>query len=146
MTVIKLRNLLVGAGAYYLSKWVAFLLAMAYGKLIDHVIWPGYFSAMFVMTIVIEVPTALGAALAGASAVWLVESERPQRWAVFPAVLYFLTGFLGWHFAHPPVLRDRAEQVVGALFPAVMCLVGGIVAARRRTAGTLQQTPPTGLR
>jgi hypothetical protein len=134
MALIKLRNLLVGAGAYYLSRWVAFPLVMAYGKLTDHVTWPGYFSAMFVMSIVIQVPTALGAAVAGASTVWFVESERPQWWAIFPAVLYFLTGLLGWHWAHRPVLRDRVEQVVGALFPAAMCLVGGFVAARRRTA------------
>jgi hypothetical protein len=142
MTVLKLRNLLIGAGAYYLSKWVAFLLAMAYGKLTDHVIWPGFFSAIFVMTIVIEVPTALGATLAGASTVWFVESERLQRWAIFPAVLYSLTGFLGWHWAHRPLLHDRAEQVVGALFPAIMCLVGGIVAARRRTAARTPSADP----
>jgi hypothetical protein len=141
MTVVKFRNLLVGAGAFYLARWAAFPLAIAYGKLTNGIIYSGYFAGPVFTALVIYVPTALGAALAGASVAWLVESDRPQRWVIFPAALYLMLGLIGWHWWRPSVHRDPLGHLVGVLFPVVMCLVGGFVVARRRTAA---RTPSAG--
>jgi hypothetical protein len=142
MILVKIRNLLISAGAYYLARWVAFPLVIAYGKFTNHIITHGDFSTVFVRSIVLHVPEALGATLAGASVAWLVESDQPQWWAIFPALLYAFLGYLGWHWSRPPVLIDRVTQVVAALFPAVMCLLGGFVAGRRRSAKPSSSAAP----
>jgi hypothetical protein len=38
----------------------------------------------------------------------------------------------GW--ARPPMVLDRIAQAIGALFPAVICIVGGLIATRRKVA------------
>src|SRR4030081_2491983 len=88
------RNLLIGAGAYYLSWWVAMPLGIGYGKLTQRIVYSGDFAGYVVMPLVIRMPEALVAAVVGASVIWLIESDRPMRWVIFPALLYALFGFL----------------------------------------------------
>jgi hypothetical protein len=126
------RNLLIGAGAYYLSRWLGLPLAFAFGRLTQGFIYRGDFNTAVVGPLVMHLPWALVAPAAGATVVLLVESERPVRWAILPALLYALLSFLGYHWARPPVTLDRVAQTVGALFPALACLVGAMVAARWR--------------
>lgn len=126
------RNLLVGAGAYYLSFWLSTPLAFAFGKITEGLIYRGDFNSAVVGPLVMHLPRALVAAAAGATVVSLVESDRPIAWAVFPALLYAVFGFLGYHWARPPLMRDRVAQTVGVLFPALACVVGAMVAERRR--------------
>jgi hypothetical protein len=134
MIEVKARNLLIGGGAYYLSWWVANPLAFGYGKLTERIIYRGVFASAVVLPLVTHLPVALVAAGVGASVAWLVESDRPLPWVMFPAVLYAFFEYLGYGWARPPMPLDRAAQVIGALFPAVTCIVGGLVAARRKVA------------
>jgi hypothetical protein len=83
------------------------------------------------MPLVGHLPRAIVAAAAGATVTWLVESERPLGWGFFPAALYGVLGFLGYHWARPPVGLDRVAQAIGALFPALACIAGALVAERR---------------
>jgi hypothetical protein len=94
------------------------------------------------MPLVAHLPEALVAAVVGATVVWLVESDRPVIWTIFPALLYALTGFLGYHWARPPMLLDRVQQTVGAVFPAVTCVVGGILASRQRATPRFAEITP----
>jgi ABC-type amino acid transport system permease subunit len=126
------KNLLLGAGAYYIAAWLSMPLAIAFGKLTQGHIYTGDFSAAFVMPLVTNLPKAIVAAAAGAVLAWLIESERPVVWAIFPALLYGVLGFLGYRWARPPAVVDRVKQTIGALFPALACVVGALVAERHR--------------
>jgi hypothetical protein len=128
-----LRNLVVGFGVYQLSWWLAYPLAFAYGKLTEGIIYPGNFAGAILMPLVLTVPYALVAVGVGACVVWLVDSERPFRWALFPAALYVYFGIIGYHWAHQPLLLDRVTQIVDASFLGIACLGGAILLARRQT-------------
>ena len=128
------KNLLIGAGAYYLSSWLTMPLAFGFGKLTEGLTYAGDFTGAVVMPIVIHLPKAIVAAAAGAAVVWLVESDRPLGWALFPALLYGFLGFLGYHWSRPPLILGRVAQTVGALFPALACIIGALVAEQRRAA------------
>ena len=135
--VVIAKNLLIGAGAYYLSGWLDMPLAFGFGKLTQGLTYMGDFNGYVVMPLVVHLPWAIVAAAVGATVVWLVESDRPLGWALFPALLFGLLGFLGYHWARPPLILDRLAQTIGALFPALSC-VAALVAARRRA--TLRAT------
>jgi bacteriorhodopsin len=128
------RNLLIGGGAYYLSWWLAYPLALGYGKLTERIVYRGDFAGAVVMPLVTGLPYAVVAVGVGASVAWLVDSEQPLRWAMFPAALYAFFAFFGHHWASPPKSIDREAQVIGALFLAVACLAGAMVATRRKIA------------
>jgi len=136
------RNLLVGAGAYYLSWWVSPPLELGFGKLTNGITYTADFAGSVVMPIVTGVPVALMAAVVGASVVLLVESETPFRWAIFPAALYAFFGYIGYHWARPPMFIDRVTQAVTALFLALACLGGAMLAARRRASPSTARTTP----
>ncbi len=81
---------------------------------------------------------ALVAFAAGAIVAWLVDSERPVRWAIFLAVLYVFFGTFGYQWAQQPSFRDRSAQLLGPVIMGISCLVGAVFALRgtrhRRTA------------
>jgi hypothetical protein len=129
----KIRNLLVGYAVYYASWWVAYPLALAYGRLTKRIIYHGEFSSTVVMPLVTTLPYALVAFGVGASVAWLVDSERPFRWAIFPAALYIFFGTIGYHWARQPLLLDRVAQVIDAMFMGIACLAGAWIAVQRRT-------------
>ena len=137
-TVVTAKNLLIGAGAYYLSFWLTMPLALGFGELTEGLSYHGDFKGAVVMPLVSHLPKAIVAAVAGATVVCLVESDRPLRWALFPTLLYGLLGFLGYHWSRPPLIMGRVAQTVGALFPALACIIGALVAERRRA--TLRAT------
>ena len=105
---------------------------IGFGKLTNGITYTGDFSSGVVMPIVTGLPVALVAAVVGAPVVWIVESETPFRWSIFPAALYAFFGYTGYHWARPPVFIDRLTQAVTALFLALACLGGGILAVKRR--------------
>jgi len=130
-TRVIVRNVLVGAGAYYLSWWVSPPLEIGFGKLTKGVTYTGDFAGGVVMPIVTGLPVALIAVVVGATVVWVVESETPFRWAIFPAFLYAFFGYIGYHWARPPMFIDRVTQIVTAAFLALACLGGAMLAIRR---------------
>jgi hypothetical protein len=130
--MVTARNLLVSAGAYFISGWLGIPLSLGFGKLTQGFIYRGDFNGYIVSPVVVHLPRAIVAASAGAVVVWLVESDRPVTWAFPPAILYGLLGFFGYHWAHPPIFMDRVSQTIGALFPALACIVGALISARYR--------------
>jgi hypothetical protein len=137
----KVKNLVVGYGVYYVSWWVAYPLAFAYGKLTERIIYRGEFAGAVVMPLVTTVPYALVAVGVGACVAWLVESERPIRWAIFPAALYVFFGTIGYHWARRPILLDRVAQVVDAMFLGIACIGGAMIAVRWRDASQHLKNP-----
>jgi len=137
---ITARNILIGVGAYYLSGWLGLPVALGFGKLTQGITYAGNFNGYVVMPLVSHFPSALVAGAAGYVVAWLVDSDHPIWWSVLPALLYAVLGFLGYHWARPPMTLDRVAQTVGALFPALTCVAGAIVASRSRSALRLPQT------
>ena len=137
--VVIARNLLIGAGAYYISVWLSMPLEFGFGKLTEGLRYSGDFNIAVVAPLVSRFPRAVLAAAAGAAVASLTESKYPIGWAIFPAVLYGVLGFFNYHFARPPVPIFRVAQAIGALFPAVACVAGALWQNRRRT--TLESTP-----
>jgi hypothetical protein len=115
------RNLLLCCGAYYISCWV------------------GYPTAVASMPLATAGLHALVAFAAGAIVAWLVDSERPVRWAIFLAVLYVFFGTFGYQLAQQRSFRDRSAQLLGAVIMGVSCRVGAVFTLR----GTRYKQPPT---
>jgi hypothetical protein len=128
------RNVLIGGGVYYLSWWLAYPLAFGYGKLTGWINYRDNFGVAVAMPVVVGLPYALVAAGVGAAVVWLVESQRPFYWAIFPAALYGYFAFVGHHWLRRPTSYDRLGQIIGAVFLASACLVGAMIAVHRRTS------------
>jgi hypothetical protein len=141
---IKVRNLLVGVGAYYLSWWVGGPLSLGSGKLTRFIgiRYYGDFAGGVVMLTVLALPYALVAAVVGASVAWIVESDRPIGWTLVPTGLYALGVFHPSHWVQPPNAFDRAGDAIRMLLPAVGCMVAGIVAAKRRAASRILPRTP----
>jgi hypothetical protein len=135
-----IRNLVIGYGIYVLSWWVAYPLALAYGKLTHGIIYAGQFAGSVLMPLVMTVPYALVAFGVGACVAFLADSERPFRWAILPAALYVYFGIFGYEWARQPMLLDRVAQVIGATFMGIACLGGAMIVVRRR-ASTPRATP-----
>ncbi len=133
--VLAARNLLIGAGAYYLSWWVSNALAIGFEKLTKciGIKYYGDFAGGVLMPLVIVLPYALVAAVVGAS-VGIVESDRPLGWTLVPTFLYALGVFHPSHWARSPTRFERVGDTIRVLLPAVACIVAGIVAAKRRAA------------
>ena len=63
---VTVKNLLICAGLYYLSRWVAFPLALGFGKMTQgKITYIGAFEGAVVMPLVLHVPIALVAAGVG---------------------------------------------------------------------------------
>ena len=136
----RVTNLLICAGAFYIANWIVVPLQPPYGKLTNGIIYSGNFAGGVLLPFVLYFPKALCAFGFGAIVFWLVESKYPIRWAIFPATLYFIFG-LQYHWARPPVLIDRELQVIGALFPAVACVIGAHI-VRWQIARRISPTLP----
>jgi hypothetical protein len=144
LSTIKARNLLVGAGAYYLSWWVGGPLAIGFGKFTQFIgiRYYGSFAGGVVMPIVLALPYALVAAVVGASVAWIVESDRPIGWTLVPTFLYALGVFHPSHWARPPTPFERVGDTIRVLLPAVACFVAGLVATKRRAAAHVSCSTP----
>jgi hypothetical protein len=123
------KNVLIAVGAYYVSWWVAPLIAVALWKVTERIVYRGNFEAAVFMPLVQSLPFALMAAVVGATVAMLVESKQPLFWVALPAALYAFS-FQDWVLtAGKPF---RIASVIVALFPAASCFVGAVVALRWR--------------
>jgi len=131
--VSDIKNALICFGIYYISKWVTLPLALGFGKLTQGIVYSGDFEWAFVGPIVLHLPLVLVAAGAGAALIRLVDSVRPLGWVVLLSLIYLLFGFFNHHGARWTLLDYWVFKVAGALFPALSCVLVGIVSNPRRT-------------
>ena len=119
---------MTGAGVFYLCQWLAGPLTIGFGRFTEHIVYRGDFNGYVVMPLVAHLPQAFVAVVAAVMVVWLVESKRPMAWVSLPTAFYVFLGFYAHHWSRPPLPLDRLSETIGALFPALTCVCGGIAA------------------
>lgn len=125
------RNVLVGAGAFYVSRWLEGLLHVAVGAVLHAFIARGGAAHVLVSPLVESLSTALAAAAAGIATAWLVDARRPVPWTLVPAALWLLASLNGASFSsYAPV--TGAWQLLLATLPAIVCVAAGRLASWHR--------------
>jgi hypothetical protein len=131
-----IKNVLVCAGTYCIATWAYIPLEFGFAKLTEGIWYHGNFSVYVLEPLFTKAPLALVAACAGAFVIRFVNSERPIRWAFVLALIYALNGFAWQHWSRPPEFLDRVEQTIGALFPALSCILGAILSHRKQKSSS----------
>jgi hypothetical protein len=130
-----IRNVLIGIGAFYVSRWMAGVLRVSVTALAHEVMAVDGFRQALLTPFVASLSHALAAASAGAAAVLFVdapESSSRWRWAAIPAVLWFLRS-LDEVTISAPGWMHLATQLVTASLPSIVCLAAGHLADWHRS-------------
>ena len=125
------RNLFMVLGAYWISWWVSVPLATLFSYATSRIHYYGNFEGHVIMPLVFSFPVAIVALGVGAVTAWMIETRRPWRWALIAPLLFFAHGLTGYHWVEPPTGLDKLGQIMGALLPAIACLVGSFLAERQ---------------
>jgi hypothetical protein len=127
-----IRNLLIIAGAYYLSVWLEMAAVLAVAPITNRLTFTGEFEGVLVMPIVLGIPSAIVMAIMGAAAAWAVESVRPMLWALLLGLAYGISSALAPHWARAPeTAADRVFLALRVLFPAIACIAGAATLGAR---------------
>jgi hypothetical protein len=135
------QNVFVVAGAYYLSNWLEMLAILTATPITNHLTFTGEFEGVFVMPVVLGIPSTVAMVIAGASAAWLVDSPRPILWALVPALAYAMSSALAPHWVRTPgTASDRIFLAIRVLLPATAWIAGAAtVSAWRRHSRASQK-------
>lgn len=128
-----LRNALMIVGAYYVSAWIIVPFWIPIAKLTEgHVYSAG--AQELGMRLFQFLPIAATAVLAGVATGYLLESERPLRWAVFAAAFVGLMAWSSTHWYVKPSASDVAIQALRAAAAGAITFAACRLAARPRSA------------
>lgn len=86
----RIRNIFLAFGIFWISLWIAGLLAMALAKVNDHVIYQDGAHAAVQMGVMSSLSRILAAVVAGALITILAEGLQPHRWSVIIAGFYII--------------------------------------------------------
>jgi hypothetical protein len=141
--MVKIRNILVSCGAFWVSLWVAELIGWPFDKLSNQIVYGDSIFSAIALGIVISVPKSIAAALTGVIVTMVVVSRRSEPWALFAAVLYVVTDVpVRHHSVYPVNSWDRTWQIVDWVFPAVACIAAAFFTARlREKKNNAKQSP-----
>jgi hypothetical protein len=126
------RNFLVGVGAFYVSRWIAALLRTGLAALVGGVMSTDGLRQALLTPFVDSMSQALGAAFAGAVVVMMVDSPARSRWAVVPAVLWFVASLDDVTISAPGWIH-LVSQLIAAALPSIVCLAAGHLAEWHRS-------------
>jgi hypothetical protein len=144
------RNVLIGVGAFYVSRWIAALLRTALAATLKGTIAAGGLQQALLTPFVTSLSHALSAAAAGAVVVLLVDSPASSptpgspaaltaagtssrwRWAAVPAVLWFVASLDEVTISAPGWVH-LVTQIIAAALPSIVCLAAGHLADWHRS-------------
>jgi hypothetical protein len=144
------RNVLIGVGAFYVSRWMAALLRTALTALVGGAMSADGLRQVLLTPFVTSLSHALAAASAGAAVVFLIDSPSPPgssdslgapgspaptarwRWAAVPAVLWFVAS-LDEVTISAPGWVPLVTQLIAAALPSIVCLAAGHLADWHRS-------------
>lgn len=150
--VARVRNILIGIGSFYVSRWIAALLRTALTALAEGMMSADGLRQALLTPFVASLSHAVAAAFAGAVVVLLIDSpESPRapgsdastgsagtpasarwRWAIVPAVLWFVAS-LDEVTISAPGWVPLATQLIAAALPSIVCLAAGHLADWHRS-------------
>jgi hypothetical protein len=131
------RNVLIGVGAFYVSRWVAALLRTGLTPLLDGMMSADGLRQALLTPFVTSLSHATAAAASGAVVVLLIDSDSPDtstrwRWAFVPAVLWFIASLDEVTIAAPGWV-PLVTQLIAATLPSIVCLAAGHLADWHRS-------------
>jgi hypothetical protein len=144
------RNVLIGVGAFYVSRWIAALLRTGLAALVEGGMSADGLRQALLTPFVSSLSHALAAAFAGAVVVVLVDArETPEtpglprapgspgtsarwRWAMLPAVLWFVAS-LDEVTVSAPGWAHLVTQIIAAALPSIVCLAAAHLADWHRS-------------
>jgi hypothetical protein len=131
------RNLLLGVGAFYVSRWIAALLRTGLAALVGGAMSANGVRQALLTPFVSSMSHALAAAFAGAVVVLLVDSPGTPasarwRWAMLPAVLWFVASLDEVTISAPGWVH-LVTQLIAAGLPSIVCLAAGNLADWHRS-------------
>jgi hypothetical protein len=132
--IIRVRNLLIACGAFWLSLWTVSLLAGLFGKLNYGIIYSDNLLSAVAMGMMTSMGRSVAAILAGAVVMTSVDSQKPERWASIIALLYVIDAPVHYgRYVVPPTEWDHLMRGVDLVFPGIACLfVMAVLAYFRR--------------
>lgn len=126
-----LRNVLIACGAYYVSTWVASLVAWLVATAAGSVQTSDYALRSEIRSIVNGAPDAVAAAFCGAAIGLLADSQTPARWTALPAALMILASLQRAQIFADTWTSFATQALIGSL-PAAVCVAAGQMATRHR--------------
>lgn len=130
--VLRIRNLLIVFGIYWLSLWLAGLLGLSVGITHSHVYGENVFSAFYIGAFMSWERT-LAAILAGVGATLIVPGRGSHFWALVIAALYAVDYRTRSHWVVPPTAWDSLSARIEHFLPVIACIVAAFVTAWLRT-------------
>lgn len=128
----KAQNILISFGVFWLSLWVAAILALPLGKVNDGVVYgEGVFSAI-AMGVMSSLARTLAAILAGVLVTAIIANHKSELWALIVAILYVVDAPVRHHWGAPATGWDKLWQSVDLVFPAIACIAAALITARLR--------------
>jgi hypothetical protein len=144
------RNVLIGVGAFYASRWMAALLRTALTALAEGLMSADGLRQALLTPFVTSLSHALAAASAGAVVVLLADAAGSRgtqeisrsvslpatsarwRWAIVPAVLWFVASLDEVTISAPGWVH-LVTQLIAAALPSIVCLAAGHLADWHRS-------------
>ncbi len=132
MRLTALRNILLASGAYYVSAWWLGPVVWLWSFVSNRLSFTVGIETMLLMPLVMGVPEIVLACGAGAAVAATAESPHPSRWALLPAGLFAMQRVFAQRWsAQPPTFEDHVSIAVGAILPAVACILAATFAEGR---------------
>jgi hypothetical protein len=128
----RIQNILVSFGAFWVSLWIAGLLAGPFGRLNDKVVYGDSVLSAIALGIMSSLSRTLAAVLAGILVTVVISSRKSELWALIVAALYVVDAPVRHHWGPPATRWDHLWQSVDLAFPAIACVVVAIITARLR--------------
>jgi hypothetical protein len=127
-----IRNVLICFGVFWLSLWVAAVLARLLGTLNDGIVYGDGVLSALAMGVMSSMGRTLAAVLAGILITVVVASQKSELWALVVAALLVVDAPVRHHWGYPATAWDRLWQSVDLLFPAFACVLAAVLTAYLR--------------
>jgi hypothetical protein len=128
------RNGAIGVGVYACARVIAAVLHVGLQAATAGLFPAGRLEHAIGAPLAASLPDAIAAAIAGIVIVWLIDSPRPVRWAILPALLWLLAELNDIVVAAPGLVA-LVPQVIAAALPSCVCLAAARMADWHRRQG-----------